>query len=112
MKTDPVRGHLDGLLLAAIEREPRHGYAIIAAVRVRSGGALELRTGTIYPALDRLERLGLVRSVWLADGSRRRRSYEITDAGRRTLADERSAWRSFIATIGSVLDPATSPGTP
>jgi len=112
MSPDPVRGHLDGLLLAAVEREPLHGYAIITAVRVRSGGALELRTGTIYPALNRLERLGLVRSVWLADGGRRRRCYEITDAGRHSLADERSAWRTFTATIGAVLDPAPSPGTP
>jgi PadR family transcriptional regulator PadR len=110
MKPDPVRGHLGGLLLAAVEREPLHGYAIITAVRLRSGGALELRTGTIYPALNRLERLGLVRSVWTAEGGRRRRSYEITEAGRRSLADERSAWQAFTASIGSVLDPA--PGTP
>ena len=110
MKPDPVRGHLDGLLLAAVEREPLHGYAIISAVRLRSGGALELRTGTIYPALNRLERLGLVRSVWAAEGGRRRRSYEITEAGRRSLAEERSACRAFTASIGSVLDPA--PGTP
>lgn len=112
MKPDPVRGHLDGLLLSAIEREPLHGYAIIAAVRLRSGGVLELRTGTIYPALNRLERVGLVRSVWTVEGGRRRRSYEITDAGRRDLADERTAWQSFVSTIGAVLDPAPAPGTP
>lgn len=106
MKPDPVRGHLDGLLLSAVEREPLHGYAIITAVRLRSGGALELRTGTIYPALNRLERLGLVRSGWASGSGRRRRSYEITEAGRRSLAEERSAWRSFTASIGSVLDPA------
>ena len=105
MKPDPVRGHLDGLLLSAVEREPRHGYAIITAVRLRSGGALELRTGTIYPALNRLERLGLVRSVETVEAGRRRRCYAITDAGRRELADERTAWHAFVATIGAVLDP-------
>ena len=112
MKPDPVRGHLDALLLSAVEREPLHGYAIITAVRLRSGGALELRTGTIYPALNRLERLGLVRSVRATAAGRQRRSYEITEAGRRTLADERSAWQAFVTTIGAVLDPAPSPGTP
>jgi PadR family transcriptional regulator PadR len=74
--------------------------------------AREQRTGTIYPALNRLERLGLVRSIWLADSARRRRCYEITDAGRRSLADERSAWRTFTATIGAIVDPDPSPGTP
>jgi DNA-binding PadR family transcriptional regulator len=110
MKGDAVRGHLDALLLAALEQGPLHGYAIIATVQSRSGGALELRTGTIYPALIRLERLGLLRSDWDAVGERRRRCYELTDAGRRGLAEERTAWRTLTAAIGAVLDPAPSPG--
>ncbi len=106
-----MRGHLDGLLLAVLEQGPLHGYAIIAAVQQRSGGALELRTGTIYPALQRLERLGLLRSSWDAVGERRRRCYELTEAGRRSLEEERTAWREFTTAIGSVLNPApTSPG--
>jgi len=111
MRTDAVRGHLDGLLLAVLEQGPLHGYAIIAAVQERSGGVLELRTGTIYPALQRLERLGLLRSSWDAVGERRRRCYELTEAGRRSLEQERTAWREFTTAIGSVLNPApTSPG--
>ncbi|TVL94129.1 PadR family transcriptional regulator [Streptomyces sp. SAJ15] len=111
MKADAVRGHLDGLLLAALEEGPLHGYAIIAAVQKRSGGALELRTGTIYPALKQLERLGLLRSSWDSVGERRRRCYELTEAGRRSLAHERTAWREFTTAIGSVLNPApASPG--
>lgn len=111
MRADAVRGHLDGLLLAVLESGPLHGYAIIAAVQERSGGALELRTGTIYPALQRLERLGLLRSSWDAVGERRRRCYELTEAGRRSLEEERTAWREFTTAIGSVLNPApTSPG--
>ncbi|ASU81956.1 PadR family transcriptional regulator [Nocardiopsis gilva YIM 90087] len=110
MKADTVRGHLDGLLLAALESGPLHGYAIITAVQERSGGALELRAGTIYPALKRLERLGFLHSSWESVGERRRRCYELTDAGRRGLDDERAAWRRFTAAIGSVLDPATRPG--
>lgn len=86
MKADAVRGHLDGLLLAVLEPGPLHGYAIIAAVQRRSGGVLELRTGTIYPALNRLERVGLLSSSWESAGERRRRCYELTEEGRRTLA--------------------------
>ncbi|MEO3749940.1 helix-turn-helix transcriptional regulator [Streptomyces sp. B6B3] len=110
MKADAVRGHLDGLLLAVLEPGPLHGYAIIAAVQKRSGGALELRTGTIYPALNRLERLGLLSSSWQSTGERRRRCYALTDAGRQALAGERTAWREFTSAIGSVLDPGTPPG--
>ncbi|MFC9913937.1 PadR family transcriptional regulator [Streptomyces sp. NPDC059862] len=110
MRQDAVRGHLDGLLLAVLEPGPLHGYAIITAVQQRSGGALELRTGTIYPALNRLERIGLLRSSWQSAGERRRRCYELTDAGRRTLASERTAWQEFTTAIGSVLNPVTPPG--
>ncbi|OII60709.1 PadR family transcriptional regulator [Streptomyces sp. CC53] len=113
MRADAVRGHLDGLLLAVLEPGPLHGYAIIAAVQRRSDGALELRTGTIYPALQRLERTGLLRSSWdTFAGERRRRSYELTDAGRRSLADERTSWQEFTRAIGSVLNPdaPASPG--
>ncbi|WP_171172272.1 PadR family transcriptional regulator [Streptomyces sp. I05A-00742] len=110
MRQNAVRGHLDGLLLAVLETGPLHGYAIITAVQHRSSGMLELRTGTIYPALNRLERLGFLRSTWQADGERRRRCYELTEAGRHTLDAERTAWREFTAAIGSVLNPTTPSG--
>ncbi|MEU6270720.1 PadR family transcriptional regulator [Saccharopolyspora shandongensis] len=106
MRVDAVRGHLDGLLLAVLEHGPLHGYAIITEVHQRSGGALELRTGTIYPALNRLERLGLLRSSWESIGERRRRCYRLTDAGRGNLAKARTAWDEFTATIGAVLNPS------
>lgn len=110
MKTDAVRGHLDGLLLSVLEAGPMHGYAIISAVHERSDGALELRKGTIYPALNRLERLGLLRSAWESVGERRRRCYELTDAGRRGLVAERTLWQEFTVAIGSVLEPRPGPG--
>ncbi|KOX20451.1 PadR family transcriptional regulator [Saccharothrix sp. NRRL B-16348] len=106
MKADAVRGHLDAMLLAVLEPRPLHGYAVITAVQRRSGGALELRTGTVYPALNRLERLGLLRSRWQPVADRPRRCYELTDAGRRHLVDARSTWRDFTATIGAVLSSA------
>ncbi len=109
MRQDAIRGHLDGLLLAVLEAGPLHGYAIITAVQQRSGGALELRTGTIYPALKQLERLGLLRSSDESIGQRQRRCYELTEAGQRYLATERTAWQDFTTAIGSVLNPVTPP---
>ncbi|OLT16049.1 PadR family transcriptional regulator [Actinomadura sp. CNU-125] len=108
MRGDAVRGHLDALLLAVLESGPLHGYAIITAVQERSDGALELRTGTVYPALNRLERLGMLTGSWQSVGARRRRCYELTDNGRRTLAGERTAWREFTSAIGAVLEPRPS----
>jgi DNA-binding PadR family transcriptional regulator len=105
MKADALRGHLDALLLAVLDDEPRHGYAIIEALQDRSGGVLALPTGTVYPALRRLERAGLVESAWSTVGGRERRTYQLTTAGRRMLADERTAWREFADTIGAVLTP-------
>lgn len=111
MKADAVRGHLDAMLLAVLEPGPLHGYAVITAVQRRSGGALDLRTGTVYPALHRLERLGLLRSRRRSVADRSRRCYELTDAGRRGLTAARSTWLEFTAAIGAVLDPASGPAT-
>jgi PadR family transcriptional regulator len=95
MKTEALKGHLDGLLLAVLASGPLHGYAIIAELQQRSDGALALPEGTIYPALHRLERAGLVRSEWSKDAPRRRRVYELTERGRGAVARERSEWRAF-----------------
>jgi DNA-binding PadR family transcriptional regulator len=110
MKADALRGHLDALLLAVLDNEPRHGYAIIEALQERSGGVLNLPTGTVYPALRRLERAGLVESSWSTVGGRERRTYHLTAAGRRTLNSERSAWQEFASTIGAVLTPRPAAG--
>ncbi|MBP2704087.1 helix-turn-helix transcriptional regulator [Microbispora sp. RL4-1S] len=106
MNADELRGHMDALLLAVLEHGPLHGYAIIEALRERSGGALDVPTGTVYPALRRLERAGYLASEWAEAGGRRRRTYRLTGEGQAALAGERSAWRSFTAVIGSVLDPS------
>jgi len=108
MKADALRGHLDAILLSVLADGPRHGYAVIEALQARSGGALDLPTGTVYPALRRLERAGHVRSEWVTVGGRERRTYELTAAGRRTLNTERDAWRAFTRTIGGFLEPGTA----
>ncbi|MEH1097552.1 PadR family transcriptional regulator [Micromonospora sp. CPCC 205561] len=112
MKAQALHGHLDALLLAVLEQGSLHGYAIIEALRSRSDGHLDLPTGTIYPALRRLERAGHVASAWSTVNGRERRTYQLTDEGRRALAGERSGWREFRSTVGRFLDADAPPATP
>jgi PadR family transcriptional regulator PadR len=112
MSAQMLKGHLDGMLLAALEAGPRHGYAVMEALRAGSGGRFDLPTGTVYPALRRLERAGLVHGDWVEAGGRRRRAYQLTAAGRRTLAAERGDWRDFSAAVTALLEPAARPVTP
>jgi transcriptional regulator len=103
MASDRVKGHLDGLLLAVIEAGPLHGYAVIEALQLRSGGTLTLPTGTVYPALRRLEAAGWISGRWSTVDGRRRRTYRLTAAGRRALSQERAEWQDFSGAIGRVL---------
>ncbi len=103
MKPEDVRGQLDGMLLAALESGPLHGYAVIEALVRGSGGHLELSTGTVYPALRRLERVGLADGQWETVGGRRRRTYTITRAGRRELAAARRDWASYSKVVNAVI---------
>jgi PadR family transcriptional regulator, regulatory protein PadR len=112
MRAETLKGHLDGMLLASLEAGPRPGYAIMEALRAGSGGQLDLPTGTIYPALHRLERADLVAATWSHAGGRRRRLYQLTPAGQRALAAERGSWREFSTTVTRLLEPAQQPTTP
>jgi PadR family transcriptional regulator PadR len=102
MEAEQLKGHLDGLVLAVIAAEPTHGYAVIEALKVRSNGRLDLPEGTVYPALHRLERNGLLVSEW-SDAGRRRRVYRLTTKGERELGIRRRRWREFAATMEAVL---------
>ncbi|WP_285482670.1 helix-turn-helix transcriptional regulator [Amycolatopsis sp. NBRC 101858] len=103
MKADTLRGHLDALLLAVLDGRKLHGYAIIEALQLRTDGALDLPTGTVYPALRRLERAGWLASEWDVVGGRKRRTYRLTRSGEQALAAERTEWREFTTVIGGVL---------
>jgi DNA-binding PadR family transcriptional regulator len=102
MDAEQLKGHLDGLVLAVIDGEPQHGYAVIEALKTRSQGRLNLPEGTIYPALHRLERNGLLASQWSVTG-RRRRVYRLTAKGERELGMRRAGWRDFATTVEAVL---------
>jgi DNA-binding PadR family transcriptional regulator len=103
MRPDLLKGHLDTLLLAVLGSGPQHGYAVIEALRTDSDGALDLPTGTVYPALHRLERAGLITSDWQTVGGRRRRAYRLTPAGQTALGEQRAVWDQFSTAVTAVL---------
>ncbi|NUS13158.1 MAG: PadR family transcriptional regulator [Streptomyces sp.] len=103
MEADVLRGNLEGLLLSVLEPGGLHGYAVIEELKRRSGSAIDLPSGTVYPALHRLEAARLVRSEWAVVGGRRRRTYHLTTAGQRALSDKRTAWREVSSLISVVL---------
>jgi len=102
VRSETLKGHLDLLLLAAVEEEPLHGYGIMEALRDRSGGAFDLAEGTVYPALYRLERQGLLKSAWSTKSARRRRLYRLTSAGRKALVEERTRFADFARAVQAV----------
>ena len=111
MRAEALKGHLDGLLLAALDNGPLHGYAVKEAPRESTGGKLDLPTGTVYPALHRLERAGLITGSWSVVAGRRRRTYQLTEAGQRALCSEREGWHEFAATISAALGGGPWPAT-
>jgi DNA-binding PadR family transcriptional regulator len=103
LKADQLRGHLEPLVLATLEAGPAHGYAIIEALRERSGGMLDLPEGTVYPALHRLERSGSVTSRRATVEGRQRRVYYLSTKGRRALARSRADWITFTGAVTRIL---------
>jgi PadR family transcriptional regulator PadR len=104
MEAEMLKGHLDAIVLAALESGPAHGYAIIEAIKTRSGGTFDLPEGTIYPALHRLEQAGLLSSSWTTPPSgRRRRVYALTKTGTARLAEGRKAWGRFARAVEASL---------
>jgi len=106
MTRDAFSGHLDLLLLAALQGEPRHGYAVIDHLRRASGGRFDYPEGTVYPALHRLEADGMLRSSWSEVEGRRRRVYELTTKGTKALDGRRRDWESFAKSVSSLLEGA------
>ena len=101
---DALRGSLDLLVLKTLSLAPMHGWGIGQRVQQISKGVLELNQGSLYPALQRLEKDGLITSDWdTTDNNRRARYYRLTAAGRRALGVELESWRRFAAGLEAVL---------
>ena len=103
-KSDVLQGTLDMLVLRALQLEPMHGWGITERIEQWSESVLQLGQGTLYPALYRLERQGLIRSEWrVTENNRRARYYALTAKGRRQLNDELAQWRRMARAINLVL---------
>jgi len=99
-----LQGTLDMLILQTLQWGPQHGYGIIQALRAHSGDVLQVETGSLYPALHRLERQGWVRSEWKqTESNQRARYYRITVAGKKRLASDLSRWARIVDAIGLVI---------
>jgi transcriptional regulator len=103
-QTDALRGSLDLLILKTLSLAPMHGWGISQRVQQISNGVLEVNQGSLYPALQRLEKDGLVTSDWdTTDNNRRARYYRLTATGRRALGVELESWRRFAGGLEAVL---------
>jgi PadR family transcriptional regulator, regulatory protein PadR len=104
-----LQGTLDMLILQTLQWGPQHGYAISQALRTKSGEVLQVETGSLYPALHRLERQGWVRSEWKQTESRQRaKFYRITAAGKRQLAADQSRWETMVQAIAGIMRPVAT----
>ena len=103
-QSDVLRGSLDLLVLKTLSLIPMHGWGISQRIQQISSGVLEVNQGSLYPALQRLEKNGLITSDWgTTDNNRRARYYRLTAAGRRALGQELESWKRFAAGLDAVL---------
>jgi transcriptional regulator len=108
-----LQGTLDMLILQTLVWGPQHGYGISQAIRTRTGELLQVETGSLYPALHRLEKQGWVKSKWdVSERNQRAKFYQLTPAGKKHLLHQRSRWHQMIAAIGGLIGPAESEGLP
>ena len=99
------QGTLDLLILKTIALEPQHGWAISERVQQISSDALQVRQGSLYPALHRLERRGWIKARWsTTDNNRHAKYYELTRIGRKQLEVQTDSWRRLTAAVGQILD--------
>jgi PadR family transcriptional regulator PadR len=103
MANGSLKTNVDLLIMGVLRHGHAHGYAIIGALRDRSEGEFELAEGTIYPALHRLERAGLIDSSIEVVQGRRRRTYALTPRGRKEFNVQRREWQGFVAGMQAVL---------
>ena len=107
-KVELLQGTLDMLILQTLQWGAQHGYAISQALRTKSADVLQVETGSLYPALHRMERQGWIVSKWAqTEQKQRAKFYRITAEGKKQLARDRFKWETMVAAIGNILDPGT-----
>jgi PadR family transcriptional regulator PadR len=106
-RVDLLQGTLDLLILRTLLFGPAHGHAIARHIKQTSEELLRIETGSLYPALHRLEGRGWIAASWeLSDKGKRAKYYRLTNAGRKQLSAERTKWETFARAMGLVLKPA------
>jgi PadR family transcriptional regulator, regulatory protein PadR len=104
---DALRGHLATLILSALRKGDAHGFEVLRRLKEAGSGALELKEGSLYPALYRLERAHMIKGTWEDNSTPRRgprrRVYRLTEKGRRRLDEARGEFQQFINVIGGIL---------
>jgi PadR family transcriptional regulator PadR len=106
-----LQGTLDMLTLQTLQWGPRHGYALSQSIRTNSGEILKVDTGSLYPALHRMEKQKLISAEWkVSENNQRTRVYRLTMKGKKRLVTERSRWSQLSDAIAGVLNPAKSEG--
>ena len=105
-RRDLFRGALEMMILRSLERQPMHGYALVQHIKQRSNDLLQVEEGSLYPALQRLLKEGLLKAEWEMSASHRRvRTYHVTPAGKKHLAGEMSSFQQMLEAIALVLSP-------
>lgn len=106
-----LQGTLDMLILQTLQWGSQHGYGIVQALRTRSGDVLQVETGSLYPALHRLERQGWVTSEWKqTESNQRAKYYRVTASGKKQLASDLSRWQQIVEAIGLIVGPEPKGG--
>lgn len=101
-----LQGTLDMLILQTLQWGPQHGYGISQSIRGRSGELLQVETGSLYPALHRLEKQGWVTSQWKqSESNQRAKFYRLTMAGKRQLMSEQARWTQLVGAIAGIMSP-------
>jgi len=101
-----LQGTLDLIILQTLRWGPRHGYGLAQMIRASSGELLQVDTGSLYPALHRLEKKGLVAAEWVVSENRQRvKEYRLSVAGRKQLATERTRWEQFSSAMAGIFEP-------
>jgi PadR family transcriptional regulator PadR len=105
-RIEVLQGTLDLLILQTLQWGPQHGYGISQAIKIGSGEVLQVDTGSLYPALHRLERQKLISSEWtVSDNNQRVKTYRLTTAGKKHLAAERTNWERLTEAMAGILQP-------
>ena len=106
---DLLQGTLDMLILQTLQWGPQHGHGIGQAIKAKSDDVLKVETGSLYPALHRLEKRGWLKATWdTSEANQRAKYYQLTAAGKTQLLREQNRWAQLVHAMGRIMNPAST----